>query len=356
MTIQTVPFALQNASHAASVFRNASTAPWVESGPILPNEMWVAAQSTPNMSVQVGPGRAMVAGTQVSAPTLLPSGTALFTTQGMYTVLNDAPVSLTIAAADPTNPRIDVAYVAVQDSFYSGSNNQAVLGVVTGTPAPTPSVPAVPVNAVALGNVAVAANATSITNGNITNLTSPAVLSGSYVPVPTLAQLKTFTPLMPRTHATVYADSTGTNNGDYVFLGGVWLPVLPIVAVNTSGTQGGITTATTVTGLSVSITLGAATDLQIRVGLQTYGLSTDDVVQIDIMDGATNVGQITRQANSSPSATATSNYQNGEIHLLAVAAGTHTYTVQVTRVAGSGTLTVAPSTLAPSFLAVQVDA
>lgn len=184
MTIQTVPYALQNASHSAALFRQAEAAIWQTGGVVVAGELAVGAQSTPNMSVQVGAGRAVVAGTQVSAPTLLGGGAAAFTTQGMYFCLNDGPVTLTIAASDPTNPRIDVPYLAVQDSFYSGANNQAVLAVATGTPAPSPVAPSIPSNAISLGAIAVAANATSIVSAN---LTSGAVLAQPVTP-PRLAQ------------------------------------------------------------------------------------------------------------------------------------------------------------------------
>lgn len=240
MTVQSTPFALQNASHSASVFRNASSAPWIEGGPILPGELWVAAQSTPNMSVQVGAGRAKVAGTQVTAPALLSAGTGRFTAQGMYDVFNDAPISLTVAAADPTNPRIDVAYVAVQDSFYSGAGNQAVAGIVTGVPAVTPVAPLAPVNAVALANISVAANQTSVTNANITNLMSPAILAGSCAPFTTLALLNSFTPAVAGTYADVYADANVANNGQYRWSGTAWVYVGVSPVVNVTAFGGGI--------------------------------------------------------------------------------------------------------------------
>lgn len=162
MTVQTVPFALQNASHSAALFRQSASAPFVSGGILAAGELTITQQATPNMSVVLGAGRAKVPGTSVSPP----SGLS-FTTQGMYDVLNDAPVTLTVAAADATNPRIDVPYIQVQDSFYSGAANQAIAGIVTGTPAPTPFAPAVPSNAVGLAPIAVAANATSIVGANI---------------------------------------------------------------------------------------------------------------------------------------------------------------------------------------------
>jgi len=160
--VQLVPYALQNASHSAALFRQAATAPFSAPGILGVGELAVTQQSSPNMSIQLGAGRAMVAGTYITPPSGLN-----FTTQGMYFVLNDAPVTLTVSAADATNPRIDVVYVQVQDSFYSGSNNQTIAGIVTGTPAASPTVPAVPSNALAIAQISVTANATAIQAANI---------------------------------------------------------------------------------------------------------------------------------------------------------------------------------------------
>jgi hypothetical protein len=163
MTVAAVPYVEQNLSHSAALFRQAFATSFASGGICSSGELAVAAQSSPNMTVQVAAGRAIVPGTSVSPP----SGFT-FTTQGSYFVLNDATISVTISTANATNPRIDVVYVGVQDAFYSGSTNTALISVVTGTPAPSPSAPAIPTNAVALAQVAVAANATSIVNANIT--------------------------------------------------------------------------------------------------------------------------------------------------------------------------------------------
>jgi hypothetical protein len=160
------------------VFRQAVSSDFVSGGVLGIGELAVGAQASPNMTIQVGAGRAMIAGTQVSAPTLLGGATATYTTQAMYEVLNDAAVTLTIATSNPTNPRIDAVYAGVQDAFYSGATNTAVLGVVTGTPAPSPVAPAIPNNATLLGYVAVAANASSIVSGNITQASSLATVFG----------------------------------------------------------------------------------------------------------------------------------------------------------------------------------
>jgi hypothetical protein len=60
--------------------------------------------------------------------------------------------------------------VAVQDAYYGGTaNNQVLFQAVTGTPASSPVAPAAPANSITLAYVAVAANATSIVNANITD-------------------------------------------------------------------------------------------------------------------------------------------------------------------------------------------
>ena len=163
MAIQSVPTFLQNASHSAAIFRQSASAAFAGGGVLSPGELALTQQGTPNMSVVLGAGRAKVVGNSVSPP----SGFA-WTTQAMYDILNDAALSLTVTASNATNPRIDAAYVQVQDAFYSGATNTAVPGVVAGVPAASPSAPAVPINSLLIGYIAVGANVTSITTGNIT--------------------------------------------------------------------------------------------------------------------------------------------------------------------------------------------
>lgn len=160
MTAVNPAWVIQASSHPADVFRRMTR--FVAQGAqgvrtYVGGDLLVSANGTPNMSVNVAAGEALVNGTQNT------------TSQGAYHCLNDATVNLTIAASDPTNPRIDIVVAQVQDAAYSGGTNAWSLAVVTGTPAPSPSPPATPNNAIVLAQVAVAANATSITSGNITD-------------------------------------------------------------------------------------------------------------------------------------------------------------------------------------------
>lgn len=68
--------------------------------------------------------------------------------------------TVTLAAADGTNPRIDLVVV----------NNSGTLSKVDGTAAASPARPAVPANSVALAEVRVPANDTAVTQDQITDL------------------------------------------------------------------------------------------------------------------------------------------------------------------------------------------
>lgn len=94
--------------------------------------------------------------------------------QGNYIVRgNDAKTTLTIAAADPTNPRIDEVYIIVLDDLYDTSGKGIVkYAVRTGDPAASPSAPGPDSSWDAyflLSTIQVAAGVTSIVDANITD-------------------------------------------------------------------------------------------------------------------------------------------------------------------------------------------
>jgi 4-hydroxy-3-methylbut-2-en-1-yl diphosphate synthase IspG/GcpE len=109
------------------------------------------------MTVSVASGWAAIVGTYQ-------------TNMGTYMAYNDAATTATITTADPSNPRIDLVCITVNDAAYSGSLNSVAINVVKGTAAGSPTVPSTPTNSIALAQVAVAAGATSISSGNITDV------------------------------------------------------------------------------------------------------------------------------------------------------------------------------------------
>lgn len=120
-------------------------------------DLVVAAHGTPNMTVDIAAGGVWIAGTSVA-------------TQGSYFLYNDASLSVAIAAADPTNPRIDLIVAVIRDNAEdaSGSTDARIIAV-TGTPAGSPVAPSAPASSIVLAQVAVAALTTTIVSGNITD-------------------------------------------------------------------------------------------------------------------------------------------------------------------------------------------
>jgi hypothetical protein len=117
------------------------------------------------MTVSVAAGHALVEGTQTA-------------TQGLYIAYNDAAVTVAVTTASPTLPRIDRVCLTVQDAYYGGTaNNQVILQVIAGTPNASPVAPAEPANSLTLATLAIAANQTTIVNGNITDARQTAQLS-----------------------------------------------------------------------------------------------------------------------------------------------------------------------------------
>ncbi|MBT2537188.1 hypothetical protein [Arthrobacter sp. ISL-69] len=174
MAFSAVPYALQNSSHSADLFRQAVSSLVPQGGVVSPTDLAVAQTGTPSMNVSIGVGRAWVPGTNVGN---VVGGN--FSKQAMYFVLNDAAYTTSVATSDPINPRIDVVYVAIEDSQYAGSTNAVVPAVATGVPASgatyPANAPAIPNNAIPLAWITVAANAVSIVNANVTSLRVTAI-------------------------------------------------------------------------------------------------------------------------------------------------------------------------------------
>ena len=176
MALRTPPSWLQNGSHTAENDRLRTTGSlWGASGVVRSADLAVTASSGMNLSVAAG--WAAILGTYQ-------------TNMGTYMAYNDAAATATITTADPSNPRIDLVCITVNDAAYSGSLNSVAINVVKGTAAGSPSVPSTPTNSIALAQVAVAAGATSITSGNITDvrvraqIIEPTISSASSTAVP----------------------------------------------------------------------------------------------------------------------------------------------------------------------------
>ena len=120
-------------------------------------DLAVTQSGSPGMSVVVAGGVAIILGTDV--PVI----------QGNYNFTNDGPETVVIAASDPSLDRIDAVIAQIQDVFYGGPSNDPQLVAITGTPAGSPVVPALPASSMLLATVSVVHGSTSVLNANITD-------------------------------------------------------------------------------------------------------------------------------------------------------------------------------------------
>ena len=177
MALRTPPSWLQNGSHPAENDRLTTQALYATTGIIGSTSLAVTQNGTPNMSVNIAVGWAAIVGTST-------------TTQGVYVSYNDAVVNAAIATAPATNSRIDLVCLTVNDAYYSGSTNNIVVNVVTGTAAASPVAPATPANSIALAQVLVGTSVTSILTANITDVR---VQTTTNLPVVSLTGTQTLT-------------------------------------------------------------------------------------------------------------------------------------------------------------------
>lgn len=196
MALRTPPSWLQNGSHPAENDRLTTKAIWKTTGIINPTDLQITQNGGGNMSVNVSSGWAAIVGTTQA-------------NMGTYMAYNDASTNLTITTASPSNPRIDLVVITINDAYYTGSLNNVSFQVIAGTPAASPTVPTTPANSIALGQVAVGAGVTSILTANITNYGTLATTPFSLTPNTAVTALE-------EVGSVVASTATGTVNIDCV--------------------------------------------------------------------------------------------------------------------------------------------
>lgn len=128
------------------------------------------------------------------------------------------------------------------------------------------------------------------------------------------------------------------------------------LGTSTSSTPNGstfTTTPTTVNGISTTVSLSRTSQLRARGKVNTYSSVATDVIEVLLKDGATTVAKWTFPANSSPSVTGTTQSQFFETPITGVSAGSHTYTLQVVRVTGSGNISIGAAADSLNWLTVE---
>lgn len=111
------------------------------------------------------------------------------------------------------------------------------------------------------------------------------------------------------------------------------------------------TTPAAISGLSAAVSAPAAATVEVVVGINCYSSDTSDVVGVELRRNGTKVRTWTARANSGNAGTAA--YQTFTT-TVAVPSGTSTFSVYLLRAAGSGTVTLAPSTDAPAFVSAKI--
>lgn len=237
MALRTPPSWLQQSSHPAENDRLTMQAIFNTTGIIGASSLAVTAQGSPNMTVNVATGWGAVVGTTQS-------------NMGVYTFYNDATTVLTITTADPTNPRIDRIVATISDAYYSGSTNNVAFQVLAGTPAGSPTAPATPANSISLATIAVAAGATSITSGNITDTrvatTTSLVDTSSFITATGVATLSNKTLTSP-------VINTATSTG-----GTFTTPTLASPVISGAALEAAYTTGTGFAGYTFYVTTNGA--------------------------------------------------------------------------------------------------
>lgn len=265
---------------------------------------------------------------------------------GAYRVCAPGANTLTVAASNPSNPRIDLVCVTVTDVGTSASYAQ--IQVITGTPSGSPVAPSLPSNSVLLATLAVAAGVTSVTSGNITDNRIYTVGAGGIIPCPNMGSLP------PGVTGQLGWDVV---NGRLFHLSGSGaLPVHvlgapPAQGITLTNVTAAAGTQTSLVGSGVSFTADGISDYAITAAFaNAYTTTTYDYVTLRLLIDATVVQADVQYTETVAWAGGRFPYGSAQVvHVTSAlkgttpSAGTHTVTftaqpnAQSTTFAGAGT-------------------
>lgn len=103
-------------------------------------------------------------------------------TKGTSFPTNDAVVNVATTAAPGSNSRIDIIYLQQQEYIEGDASTQAVIGVVQGVAAASPTAPALPSGAIELARAVVPAGITATTSATITQTAKFTAAAGGVIP------------------------------------------------------------------------------------------------------------------------------------------------------------------------------
>ncbi|WP_146243447.1 hypothetical protein [Curtobacterium sp. MCLR17_034] len=198
------------------------------------------------------------------------------TADGVAVLYNNGAATVQLDPAPSANSRYDVIYVRQNDTEKGDANSLPVFGVAKGTAAASPTIPAVPVGALALGNLLIPANVTGTNaSGVVSSATAGFTTFGGAVRY--------------RSTGTLMSDSANLPNGT--------LQVLDVDGISTqlwasiSGGRSQRIDADTFVVIDGSGTKGSNTDLLTLGGTITRYSSSDTAVFPTRSDGT--IGPIT---------------------------------------------------------------
>lgn len=248
------------------------------------NDLAVAQRAAgANMSVDVGTGSAAIQDDHATGG-------------GYYSYTLAATANYAVSAADGTNPRIDRVVIRVRDQALGDAANDIAPFVVAGTPTSGATLvnltgaAAVPGSSLLLANVLVPAGSSTVTTANIDTTVRRIVNEPAYVEV-----------------------------------------TAPVTVSGTSGAQTTVVTAQ-------AVTLDGATSVCVEFGAGQVSTSAtlNDVVILDLWDGASDLGQIAIVYNVAAAPTHQPVYP--KVRLATPSAGSHTYAVKAYRTTANGTV------------------
>jgi hypothetical protein len=296
------------------------------------------------MAVTPGSGLAV----QVAAGyCCVPAASAL---QGGYVFGAMTSQSLTLAAADPTNPRIDLVTAQVTDTGTSASS--CSLSIVTGTAAFSPSPPSLSsLTAIVLAAVQVGAGVASLTSANITDERAYVTAPGGILPISSAAAAPAAPAWQLFYNVSAGALVTGSGTAGVVSPLPVlpWAPVISQVAttMSDSSSPGTLTTITT-----CSITTGGE-DIEVFYKWPGWKVSSAPLlvtVQVSL-DGTVMDQTVLFPASSSlASCGGSARWYSSAAESTTPSAGSHTVAFAFQSASGSATTTLAASGTALAVL------
>jgi hypothetical protein len=298
------------------------------------------------MAVSAGSGLSVVV---AAGYCCVPNATAA---QGGYVFGTMVAQTLTLAAADPVNPRIDLIVATVNDLGSSASS--CSVAVVTGTPATPAVAPSAPSPSLILSQVTVNAQAASLTSANLADQRTYVVAPGGILPIANAAAAPAVpaTQLMYNISSGTLVQGTGTAGTVAALPVLPWVPVMSLATSTISDTaaKGVLTTIA-----SAGFTTAGGTDIEIFY--KWYGLKVSTAPLLVTMQVAID-GTVVDQTVIFPISTSMygsggcARYYTSAAQSNTPAAGSHTVTFAFQSASTSATTTLYAASNAPSVVRV----